>query len=120
MQLAETECIVVVWPNGDCDAIAGDGAYWSVPAFLRTDYSDVLTSPCCCDEGFAITDPNFDSPDKVGDTVVVKLFIDSMVETLREGAYEGTSVTIDTDRVYMTGASNGCLISFAMAALHSG
>ncbi len=41
------------------------------------------------------------------------------IDTTIESFAAGGELSIDTDRVYLTGHSNGCMISFAVAALYS-
>lgn len=72
-------------------------------------YCDVKKAPCCC-VNFATA---YDT--ETIDPLFVKMAIDTTVESL------GTDgdLSIDTDRIYLTGHSNGCMLSLAVAALYS-
>jgi polyhydroxybutyrate depolymerase len=119
MEKAEEECFAVMWPSGNYDSKFIFGSCFNVPGFLRSEdwgtnvpnANNVTTMPCCCFEGLGIpdTEPN--------DPLFLKLAIETMVESSTAGAEN--EITIDADRVYMAGHSNGCFASLAMAALYS-
>jgi len=134
MQQAEQHCFVVVWPAGISPSGNYDGSSgapcWNLPGLLQKEPEDKTTSsddetddvadvtttvPCCCfDEEETVTGmpfPDHDDP----------LFLKTVVETVAQD-FETNSTnafSIDGDRVYMAGHSNGCMTSLAMAALHS-
>lgn len=123
-QRAEDECFVVMWPGG-----TSDGQFlvpcFNIPGFLRSEDrgteggNNVITAPCCCYEasfGLPTADPD--------DPLFLKTAIDSVIEsfepTTTNDASESTSlISIDRNRVYMAGHSNGCMASLSMAALYS-
>jgi len=109
MEIAEKECIVMVWPSGNNDPAMMFGTCFQIPGFLRTDDTSMMALPCCCFE--SETDISMDA---VGDTAFIKMTIDMVIETMTSAP-----TVVDKHRVYMAGHSNGCLMSHGMAALHS-
>jgi len=114
MEKAEEECIVVMWPNGNENPMMP--RCFNTPGFLTseeitgiTSEDDVTAMPCCC-----LDDTTLMPRDEAMDPLFLKMAIDKVVE---EQSKE--DVVIDTNRIYMAGHSNGCMISLAMAALYS-
>jgi len=116
MQKAEEECFVVVWPSGKEKIL--QPRCFNTPGLLDIkeiagieDESDeeFATMPCCC-----LDDETFLPAEKATDPLFLKMAIDHVVESMN-----GDSVSIDTNRIYMAGHSNGCMMSLAMAALYS-
>ncbi len=113
---AEEECFVVMWPTGN-DLEGVSEACFNAPGLLKSDDfgepdgNNVITIPCCCesdkDETEMIRRPG-SGPD---DALFLKMAIDKVLED--------SSVAIDSNRVYMTGHSNGCIMSLSMAAQYS-
>jgi len=145
MAMADKECFVLVWPSGN-NADEGDFLFncFNLPGFLEIDdYGEidgniVTPAPCCCRvpgaeyDGMdttnvtsimASTEPN-DSLEP-NDPLFLKMAIDSVVEsfittnTSTNTNEEEPLFSIDRNRVYMAGHSNGCMTSLAMAALYS-
>lgn len=112
MQKAEEECIVVAWPTGNQNGIMP--RCFNTPGFLTSDDisetpSDVTAMPCCC-----LDDTTFKPREEAYDPLFLKMVIDEVVHQ-----QSNASVVVDSDRVYMAGHSNGCMISLAMAAIYS-
>ncbi len=117
MQQAEEECMVVVWPSGTENSIVG--GCFSTPGFLEskeippiTTFGielDLATLPCCC-----LAD-NMQPETEGIDPLFLKMAIDDVVKAFEQN----DDLSIDTDRIYMAGHSNGCIMSLAMAALYS-
>ncbi len=113
---AEEECMILVWPLGNQLANV-DGNCFNLPGFAKADDygmpggNNVTTFPCCCiatdDETELIRNPG-SGPD---DGLFLKMAIDQVLED--------ASSPIDTNRIYMTGHSNGCITSLSMAAQYS-
>jgi poly(3-hydroxybutyrate) depolymerase len=120
MQKAEEECIVVVWPNGNENPLMP--RCFNTPGFLNSEDivgtedidedNELTTMPCCC-----LDDTTLLPGKKAVDPLFVKMAIDSVVESFEANLDE--ELSIDTDRIYMAGHSNGCMMSLAMAALYS-
>lgn len=115
MQKAEEECFVVMWPNGNEHPLMP--RCFNTPGFLTSDDmetesgdNDVTAMPCCC-----LDDTTFNPPEKAVDPLFLKMAIDTVIAQRSEEAV----MSIDTNRVYMAGHSNGCMMSLAMAALYS-
>lgn len=128
MRLAEKDCFVLVWPSGDTFGVFSffGGNCWNLQGFLKEDNA-VTTAPCCCLDSFFVSDEKSE-PD---DPLFLKLAIDHLLEssfqpppvddsssTLTTSRSALASITIDPNRVYMAGHSNGCMASMAMAALY--
>jgi poly(3-hydroxybutyrate) depolymerase len=128
LEKADQNCFVVIWPIGHVPSVdfPVKESCFNVPGFLQSDDfgveggNSVTTSPCCCflDEGrrnpISVPVPN--------DPLFLKMAIDSVLESVQDMVEEsGASValSIDADRVYMAGHSNGCIASMTMAALYS-
>lgn len=127
MQKAEEECFMVVWPSGRENFL--QPRCFNTPGFLdrkevlkidenanadaEDDDEDFATMPCCC-----LDDTTFLSADKAVDPLFLKMAIDHVVESMENDDSE-EQVSIDTNRIYMAGHSNGCMMSLAMAALYS-
>lgn len=119
MQQAEEDCFVVVWPSG-----TNDGQFlapcFNIPGFLISENrgteggNNVITAPCCCFEDFSSI-PTRD-PD---DPLFLKTAIESVIESFETTNNNESLISIDRNRVYMAGHSNGCMTSLAMAALYS-
>mmetsp|Transcript_18857 Transcript_18857/g.46809 ORF Transcript_18857/g.46809 Transcript_18857/m.46809 type:complete len:410 (+) Transcript_18857:1247-2476(+) len=115
MQKAEEECFVVMWPNGNEHPLMP--RCFNTPGFLTSDdmetesgdNNDVTAMPCCC-----LDDTTFNPPEKAIDPLFLKMAIDTVIDERSEEV-----VSIDTNRIYMAGHSNGCMMSLAMAALYS-
>lgn len=118
---AEEECFVVVWPSGE----KRDETYavncFNVPGlavdsdFGTEEGNNVLTAPCCCRDitGAPIAD-------KVDDAQFLKAVIDAVLKDFESPTnLDVTSLSLDEDRVYLAGHSNGCIASLAVAALYS-
>uniref|UniRef100_A0A7S0UL85 Phospholipase/carboxylesterase/thioesterase domain-containing protein n=1 Tax=Pseudo-nitzschia delicatissima TaxID=44447 RepID=A0A7S0UL85_9STRA len=115
MQQAEEECMVVVWPSGTENPLIG--GCFIVPGFLESEdilptegsEVDLATLPCCC-----LAD-NMQPETEGIDPLFLKMAIDDVVKAFEQN----DDLSIDTDRIYMAGHSNGCMMSLAMAALYS-
>jgi len=115
LQKAEEECIVVVWPDGTPNVFSGQ--CFDTPGFLMSSEipgaedsdNEVATLPCCC-----LSMDMMPGTETI-DPIFLKMAIDTTVESLESDE----SLSIDTDRIYMAGHSNGCIMSLAMAALYS-
>lgn len=114
MQKAEEECFVVMWPNGNEHPLMP--RCFNTPGFLTSDDmetesgdNDVTAMPCCC-----LDDTTFNPPEKAIDPLFLKMAIDTVIDQRSKEV-----VSIDTNRIYMAGHSNGCMMSLAMAALYS-
>jgi len=115
MKKAEEECIVMIWPDGKENPLVG-GCFDTV-GFLQSedvpstegDEVDVATLPCCCLQNDMM--PKTESTDP--------LFLKMAIDTVVDSFETNESLSIDTDRIYMAGHSNGCIMSLAMAALYS-
>lgn len=115
MEKAEEECIVMVWPNGNQNPIVG--GCFSTLGFLQSEdvpstegeEMDVATLPCCC------LAENLMPVTSTTDPLFLKMAIDTVVDSFETN----DSLSIDNDRIYMAGHSNGCMMSLAMAALYS-
>ena len=122
IQKAEAECFVVMMPSSSMDPRFTESC-WNLPGFaVDNDFgipggNNILTSPCCCATpeedalGFFGIHP---TPD---DTTFLKMAIDSVLETFP--TVPGVNLSLDADRVYMAGHSNGCIAALATAAVHS-
>lgn len=119
--IAEQECFVVVWPSGEPVSDDFFGPCWFVPGkaqdfdFGTEGGNNVTTVPCCC----LTTDqiPVFDGgPD---DPTFLKAVIDTVLENFETDNAALTSLSLDADRVYLAGHSNGCVASLSLAALYS-
>jgi len=119
MQQAEEDCFVVVWPSG-----TNDGQFlapcFNVPGFLPSEDfgteggNNIITAPCCCyDDSFSIPTRDPDDP------LFLKTVIDSVIESFETTNDNESLISIDRNRVYMAGHSNGCMASLTMAALYS-
>jgi len=139
MEKAEEECFVVVWPTGDSSDWFN---CWNLPGYLRSDDhsqpggNNVTTQPCCCFEQEGADDPLFlklaidnllqssfgqgtpPVPITTTTTEVVAVAATKQADSVVDSNSDSVSITIDPDRVYMAGHSNGCMASMAMAALH--
>ncbi len=136
MEKAEEECIVVMWPNGNEHVMMP--RCFNTPGFLTSadiqdssssssssvtsssttsttssdendDDNDVTAMPCCC-----LDDTTFLPQNEAVDPLFLKMAIDTVIEQQSQ-----QDVTVDTNRIYMAGHSNGCMMSLAMAALYS-
>lgn len=117
---ASKECFGVVWPIGLTDqADAGDICF-AVPAgFAGLDPNNPTreTSSCCCvdfDDDNPFNPVESDDVDEVGFLRQIGSLVVAKVE-----ADPSTSASIDTRRIYMSGHSNGCYLSLAMAMRNS-
>lgn len=120
LQLATSECFVVLWPIGNTDPDLTPGLCWAVPAGnkgLDASDPDKETNSCCCVD-FGAEDPlNPLDPEEIGDLEFVR---ESAVRAVDAVANESNGVvSIDPRRIYVTGHSNGCYASFGMAMRHS-
>ena len=117
LEKAEEECFVVMLPSSSMDprfvfSCWNMGGFASSPA----EGNGVITPPCCCRE--AKTAPNsFQSYYEPNDTLFLKMAIDNVLKTF--DANPSSQLTIDPDRVYMAGHSNGCMLALGMAAEYS-
>jgi len=112
---AEEECMILVWPVGN-ELERVDGKCFNVPGFAKADDygtpggNNVTTIPCCC-----MTDDETEYLQNTGSGPDDGLFLKMAIEQVLEEA----SSPIDTNRIYMTGHSNGCITSLSMAAQYS-
>jgi len=122
IEQAENDCFAVMMPASSMDPGFTQSCwnlpgYAADPTFGTPDGNNVLTTPCCCatpeEEALGLTsdDPN---PD---DTAFIKIAIDTLLATF-PATTPGVNLSLDPDRVYMAGHSNGCMTSLAMAAKH--
>lgn len=114
MQKADEECIVMVWPSGQDNPLVE--RCFNVPGFAQGDGNDVTTFPCCClaENGL----PSTETPDPL----FLKMAIDSVIDSFEresDNTEDANALSIDADRIYMAGHSNGCIAALAMAALYS-
>lgn len=126
-QKAERDCFVVVWPSGFVDeGFEFAASCWNNRGYAQSyDFgteggNNVTTTPCCCVDEEGSTDH-----EEPHDPLFLKMAIDNVVESF-DTASETTDetngeklLTIDTDRIYIAGHSNGCITGLAMAALYS-
>jgi len=117
---AEEECFVVVWPSGEPLDESFATSCFNVPGFAQDfDFgtvggNNVTTTPCCC-QGTNLQ-PITDSPN---DPLFIKTVIDVVLENFETDNAGATSLSLDEDRVYLAGHSNGCITSLAVAGLYS-
>ena len=115
MKKADEECIVIVWPIGQPFFL--QGGCWNVPGFLMSSEiestegsnNEISTAPCCCLDSNMLPETDSVDPQFIRDAI--DQVVDSFALT--------PDLKIDTDRIYMAGHSNGCIMSLAMAALYS-
>jgi len=120
---AEENCFVVVFPIGNEPSDEIFSTCWNNPGFAQSPEfgNGITTSQCCCfapDDGLLPTV----NTTEYNDPLFLKTAIDTVLETFETitgDAEIETKLSIDADRVYMTGHSNGCVASLSMAALYS-
>jgi len=122
-QKAESECFVLVYPNAFIDDSSFRQSCFNMPGGAKLpdtlkDKNDVVTFPCCCE------DANTGQPvftEEPNDVLFLKMAIDEVVRSFNElpNLETNKGLTIDANRVYMAGHSNGCISSFGVAALYS-
>jgi len=117
----------VVMPIGNVPSDEIFGTCHNLPGFARSDDfeteggNNITTSQCCC-----ISDETSQAPDvdlvEYYDPLFFKTIIDTVLgsfETIAADAGIYTGLSVDADRVYMTGHSNGCVAGLSTAALYS-
>lgn len=112
--LADENCFVVVLPSGNIVPPAtrdSSASCFSLPSGL-TKSNGVDAAPCCC-----TNESRHVSADLTLDTT----FLEQVAETAIHDVPDETfgSVSIDRNRIYMSGHSIGCIASLSMAAEHS-
>ena len=120
LQLAQKECFVVVWPIGLTDPEDSTSLCWATPAGnagVDPTAPNKETQSCCCINGAAEDPKNPVDPEEVGDLEFVREIGSIVVNDVSKST--SAQVEINTRRIYMTGHSNGCYLSFGMSMRHS-
>ena len=112
LQKAVEECIILLYPLGITDPNVADTSCFNLPGGIEYNDGNTTTIDCCCGfQGF----PMLPEPQDL-DTEFLRLIVQDSVAALKE---TNAPIQIHTQRIYFSGLSNGCLMSLAMAALHS-
>lgn len=113
ISLADENCFVVVLPSGNIEppATRESTSCFALPAGLAK-ANGVEAAPCCC-----FYESKHVSSDFTQDTTFLRAVADRAIHDVPDETFG--AVSIDTDRIYMSGHSIGCISSFAMAAEHS-
>jgi len=129
-QKAEEECFVLIWPSGE--PTPGSDLLipcFQVPGFAldvtfgRPGGNNVITGGCCCLDGNGLPVVE-DGPN---DPLFVKMVIDDALEKFQTkddnnddgvDAINDSALSLDEDRVYLAGHSNGCITALAVAAIY--
>jgi len=124
MELSTSECFIVVMPLGVTDLSIVDRRCYQfsggIP--LTTEENSASSLDCCCEKDD--TDVRSPVPEEdIQDALFLRRVILSVVESFQTNENDGTSSTsgvdVDTTRIYLTGHSNGCIASLALAATSS-
>jgi len=107
-QVSQQQCFVLLWPVGNDDANESDSMCFNVPGGLSLPNSTESAPSCCCSKAGMVMAPTTDD-----------VLVRTMVLDVHQSMAATNITTIDPTRIYMTGHSNGCIASLALAARHS-
>lgn len=91
---------LLVWPQGNLDAAFSNDPSWDFGL-------------CCSGLGPIVNETGFPPPADIDDIG----FMLQVMSNVRELVRDEYALTVDTQRIYLAGHSNGCMLSQAMAAL---
>lgn len=113
VQKAMEECFILAMPLGITDPNVADTTCFNYPGGISfgSGINELISADCCCTKyGFSIDPAETNDP----------AFLRSVVETLVDSFSSASDTAIiDITRIYISGHSNGCISSLAMAATSS-
>lgn len=111
---------VLIYPVGVTDPEISDISCWALEGGAKVggESSTTPTDCCCVKETFFGFGAELVPPQETMDTEILKSMFDDVVTNMND-ILPTSNVTIDTTRIYVTGHSNGCIASMALAAVYS-